>query len=507
MKQYRTYFDRQAVSPQLHDRLLALEPAKPHSPQRKGVSFMKLGALAACAALLIGLGPRLLTPAPVATSAPGHPEGIPAPSQIVIAADPIATEPVLDDVGQGDHAAFTAAGPADGGKLMFPMIAGVDYADVTGHPEVAASIAFPIGHFSVSLDKEDIQKLFWGPDGKPAVDNPKTDPGDFPIMLMNWAGYTITGGATYDGNGDLWELYVRGEKGEDSFALRAAPGRIPPTCCVERGAVTTDVLGVEVSGWYRSYDNDGDDVAEHICTSEFLANGVGFRFENVGSGGMKAGQDAADDLGGAKLFNAMAVTQLCHTDGFWLDQFAHNDNIPSWAEENYETHSQAVAGAERFALGHPDSDFLSYLPTEGPAGFGEFHGRLSYQEGVRKTFFVRWTKGYDDVEVDVHLPEGEEVFPPAVDLSVPESYDWRLYEGSISDSVPQEYQANFYKPAFRAGDMSLEVVKARMRDKDTGGQSCNFWVLYADGTAVSYSCSGVSAEYVWSLVEAALPEC
>jgi len=490
MKHYQTYLDRQTVSAETHDALLHLE-----TPQkaRKGGSYMKFGALAACAALLIGLGAKLW---------PAAPEPTPGPTVPAVVSTPQAS--MAADVGDGDHAAFTAAGPADSSKLMFPMIAGVGYADVTGSPELAASLALPEGSFSVPLSKEDIQKLFWGPEGKPAVDNPKTDPGDFPVMLMNWAGYLISGGATYDGNGDLWELWVRGEKGEDSFYLRAAPGRIPPTCLVEDGAVVTDVSGVEVSGWYRSYDNDGDDVVEHICTSQFLANGVGFRFENVGSGGMKAGTDVADDLGGAKRFNQMTVTQLCHTDGFYLDQFAHNDDIPSWTEENYESFADALAGAENFAFSHPEADFLSYLPTEGPKGYGEFHARLSYQEGVRKTFFVRWTHGYDDVEVDVHLPEGGEIFPEAVDVAVPESYDWRLYDGAICDVVPEEYQADFYKPAFRAQDMSLEVVKARMRSKDTGGESCNFWVLHADGTAVSYSCSGVSAQYIWGLVEATL---
>ena len=62
----------------------------------------------------------------------------------------------------------------------------------------------------------------------------------------------------------------------------------------------------------------------------------------------------------------------------------------------------------------------------------------------------------------------------------------------------------FYKPAFRAGDMSLEVVKARMRDHDTGGEICHFYVLHDNGVVVGYDCSGVSAEYVWSLVEATL---
>ncbi len=507
MKYYISYLDRQEVSPEFHQKLLDLKTAEAPRPRRRGVIDMKFGALAACAVLLIGLGSRVLTPATV-PSAPGLPEGVEGGDEAFwsqgpggTVSDPIAFEPSLDDgTAPVNPNAFTAAGPGDEAKLMFPMIAGVDYADATKVPEVAVSIAFPNGAFTVDLTKEDVQKLFWGPEGKPAVENPKTDPGDFPVMLMNWAGYTVTGKATYDGNGDLWELYVRGEKGEDSFALRAAPGRIPPTCLVEDGAAVTDVNGVEVSGWYRSYDNDGDDIIEHICTSEFLANGVGFRFENVGSGGLRAGEDEATDLGGAMCFNQMAVTQLCHTDGFYLDQFAHSDDIPAWAEVKFETLTQALSDPEfpRFA---------PYLPTEGPAGFEEFFGRRSYQAGNHDELWLRWSKGYDDVEVDVHFPEGDstEYFHDClVDVSVPASYDWRLYDGPISDSVPEAYRDHFYKPAFRAEDMSLEVVRARMTDKDTGGESCRFYVLHENGVAVSYDCSGVSAEYVWSLVEATL---
>ncbi len=454
---------------------------------------MKLGALAACAAMLIGLGNGLLSPDAATEPVPSYPSGIQS-------APPAASAAPSANAGDADFYGFTAVGPAEGSKLMFPMIAGVDYADVTSRPELAASLVFPDGAFTVDLTKEDIQKLFWGPDGKPAVDNPKTDPGDFPLMLMNWAGYTITGRATYDGSGDLWELYVGGTKGEDSFALRAAPGRIPPTCIVEEGATVTDVNGVSVSGWYRSYDWDGDDVVEHICTSEFLAGGVGFRFQNVGSGGLKAGGDEADALGGAMLFNAMTVTQLCHADGFYLDDLTHNDNVPAWAEESFETLAQAQNYADYPA-------FSPYLPGEAPQGFGHFHGSYSYQEGDHRVLWLRWSKGYDDVEVEVRLHEEEDADyyqSLLVDASVPESYDWRLYDGAICDVVPEAYRDNFYKPAFRASDMSLEVVRARMREKDTGGQGCHFYVLHADGTVVGYSCAGVSAEYVWSLVEPTL---
>lgn len=491
MNEYQRFMTRQTMSEAGMARLLELEHT--HKGKGKGAPVMKFAALAACAALIIGVWSYVVPaggPGPVAEATP----------TLAVSAVPTPGTSTDGDQAAADFHGFTAVGPSNGAKLMFPMIYGVDYADVTDAPQVAASLVLPEGSFLVDLTKEDIQRLFWGPEGKPAVEHFKMDSGDFPIMLMNWAGYTVTGGATYDGNGDLWELYVQGVKGEDSFTLRAAPGRIPPTCIVEDGAAVTDVNGVAVSGWHRSYDWDGDGVIEHICTSEFLANGVGFRFENVGSGGLKAGTDEADDLGGAKVFNAMVVTQLCHTDGFYLDQFARNEDIPAWAEENFETLAQAKSYGE-----YPR--FAPYLPVEGPEGYGEFHGRHSYQEGERDTLWLRWSKGYDDVEVKVYLPEGgsdDWLMDDLVEVDVPESYDWRLYDGAICDVVPEEYQDSFYKPVFRASDMSLEVIRARMTGHDTGGESCRFYVLHESGAVVGYDCSGVSAQYVWSLVEATL---
>lgn len=487
MNGYRSYMDRQSISEMGHRRLLDLEP--PKKAQRKGAKIMTFGTLAACAALVIGLG--------VHTLAPASPDPV---ANALITPTPGAA--AADDRAAADFHGFTAAGPNEDAKLMFPMIYAVDYADATDEPEATpAPVRIRLeGSFSVDLDKGDIQKLFWGPEGKPAVDDPKTDPGDFPVMLMNWAGYTVTGGAIYDGKGELWELYVQGVKGDDSFTLRAAPGHLPSTCAVLKSTVTTDVNGVEVSGWYRSYDRDGDGDVEHVCVSQFMANGVGFRFENVGSGGLKSGTDEATDLGGAMTFNQMVVTQLCRGDGFYLDHVARSENIPAWDEEQFDslTEVRSYAGYDRFA---------AYLPTEGPKGYGDFSGYLSYQQGTRDTLHLRWSRGYDDVAIEVRLPEGDSndyLLDDLVDVAVPASYDWRLYDGAICDVVPEEYQMSFYAPVFRAGDMSLEVVKARMTDHDTGGEICHFYVLFDNGVIVGYDCAGVSAEYVWSLVAATL---
>ena len=51
--------------------------------------------------------------------------------------------------------------------------------------------------------------------------------------------------------------------------------------------------------------------------------------------------------------------------------------------------------------------------------------------------------------------------------------------------------------------MSLDVVEARMTPRDTGGQSCDFSVLYENGVVVSYYCAGMTAQQVWAMAEGA----
>lgn len=56
MKYYNMYMDRQEISPEVHDRLLRLE-----RPRRRS-AWVRYGALAACAAIIIGVGVWRLAP-------------------------------------------------------------------------------------------------------------------------------------------------------------------------------------------------------------------------------------------------------------------------------------------------------------------------------------------------------------------------------------------------------------------------------------------------------------
>ena len=480
MKYYEAYMKRQRVSAGLHERLLGMERS---DPLKRAKPWIRYGALAACCALALGLGIwRFAAPE---NQTHGQPAGqVQSPGTQGIHGP--GTVPPEDG--------FVVERP-DGGKLMVPAVPYIYYQDLTAAADAAASIALPEGSFETELTPQDIQTIFWGPGGGPEGDQPKQEQAALPWMLF-WEGYTVTGRALYDGEGRLFWLHLWGEHpGGAEFTLELSPGRLPPSCLVDPDCETTDVKGTAVTGWSRTYDRDGDGVTDVICGSEFMAGEIGVRFENVGSPVLSEYGGQTDlALGGAAQFNALFVRQaLAEDGGLYLNHLLVNENIPAWREQEFSSLAQA-RGEEAYA---------PYLPTADVPGYGDFYGCLSYQEGDHSYLFVRWSRGYDDVEVDVRLPEGGETDKP-VDISNPASYDTRLYEIPWGSTVPQEYQADFYLPYFRAEDMSLAVVEARGTQKDTGGLSYRFGVIYENGVVVEYHCSGLTAAQVWAMVEETL---
>ncbi len=486
MKYYKSYMDRQEISPAVHENLLNLKPSK-----GRARPWVKYGALAACAALIIGVGVwRLaLTPAPV-TDPPQ------SAGQFASDYEPLPGE--KDVVEPGD--CFVVDSPVESGKLMFPMIPGINYQDITDRSQTSADMSrvYLPGSFMADLTKEDIQTIFWGSEGKPEAVHPKTEQGDLPWMLF-WDGYTLRGRALYDGQGQLMELTIWGEKDKADFELELRVGALPFACCIDRdrGDVISEFNGVEVAGWSQVYDRDGDGRDDYICGSEFMTkNDIGVRFVNR-NGLMRAEyeQDGNMDLGGAQTFNALFVRQALTGDGgLYLDHLAVNENIPAWREEEFAALTQA----------RQEADFAPYLPTSEPKGYDEFYGRLSYQEGRSNSLFVRWSRvgAYDDVEVAVYR-DGTYSYN-LVSPGQPEAYDLRLYPIPWCDSVPEEYRETVDRPAFKAEDMSLAIVEARGREHDTGGMTYSFDVLHLDGTVVSYRCDGMTAEQVWEMVEVTL---
>lgn len=472
MKYYKSYIDRQDISPAVHEKLLDLEP-----PNERSSPWMKCGVLAACAALIIGAGVWMLAPRSQTALGPGQSAG-----QFAADYDPLPGE---TDVVAPDSL-FVVNSPVEGGKLMLPMIPGILYQDITNQPEMAASRAYAPGSFTVDLTREDIQAIFWSTERVPEGGD------DLPWMLF-WDGYTLRGRAWYDGQGQFTELIIWGEKGGASFELELRLGELPFTCCIDmnRGDVISDVFGISVAGWSKVYDRDGDGITDYICGSEFMTgNDIGVRFTSQNNGTVEDGVD------GEAWFNTLFVRQaLVEDGGLHLDHLMVNENIPDWREESFETLAQA----------RQEADFAPYLPVKEPEGYSactgnkEFYGRLSYQEGIQNMLFVRWSREYDNVEVCVYR---DGTYPyHLTSPDAPETYDLSLYPIPWCDSVPEEYWETVNAPAFRAEDMSLAVVEARGREHDTGGTTYSFDVLHPDGTLVSYHCDGLTARQVWEMVE------
>lgn len=476
MKYYKSYMDRQEVSPAVHEKLLDLEPPK----KRLGL-WLKYGALAACAALIIGAGVWKLSPgpSPVQYSSAGDSSDR---EEVLYGQPGLAPDSSTSVLGDWDYSSFVVNSPVDEGTYSFYYMPAIFYQDITGQPETAADRAYAPGSFMVSLEKEDMQKLFWGLEGKPE----NTDC-DLPWSLY-WDGYTLRGCAVYSGEGQLLELTLWGEKGRASFTLELRPGGLPFTCCIDLGREDTvsDVFGVSVTGWSRAFGRDGD---HYICGSEFMTKeDIGVRFESSGG-----------SLEEASWLNTLFVRQALISDGgVHLDHLLTTDDIPAWREEEFSTLAQA----------RQETDFAPYLPTGEPEGYSsytgnkEFYSSLSYQEGVQNRLFVRWSRGYDNVEVCVYR-DGYHPYH-LVDPDEPESYDLRLYSIPWCDSVPDQYRETVNDPAFRAEDMSLAIVEARGREHDTGGMTYSFDVLHPDGVLVSYRCDGMTAEQVWAMVKETL---
>ncbi|MGI5962202.1 MAG: hypothetical protein ACOX7N_00635 [Lawsonibacter sp.] len=468
MKEYQAYMDRQVPNPALVQRLLDLKKVEPRKRKSNRPIWAPWAAAVACFALVFGLWRLSLGLGIIFPSDPFNTPGAGIGSQC--------QEEVRQQEVMKEH---------------LPIPPDITYQDRTTIGELAASIALPDGSFDVELTQEEIETLIWGEKGRPEATSSQLEEEMWPEAL-EWEGYELTGRATYDGEGNLFWLHLWGNHscGAD-FTLVLAPDKLPPDCLVEPDRETSLVGEVEVTAWARTYDCDGDEEIEYVCGSEFMAGDIGIRFENTGAPFVSEyGGQQNLVAGGAQMFNALLVGYALGEDsGLYLGNLRTNDQIPDWEEREFSSLQDA----------REEEAFVPYLPQSSPAGYGDFYGRRSYQEGNYDLLWVRWSRGYDDVEVLVRQPVGVHL-PQTVDVSRPEQFDVRRYTIPWCDSVPEVYRESVNFPIFQAKDMSLEIVEARGQEKDTGGLSFSFGVLHSNGVVVEYRCDGMEAQTVWSLI-------
>lgn len=441
MKYYKSYMDRQEITPAVHEKLLDLEP-----PKKRSGLWLKYGALAACAALIIGVGVWRMFPA-----------DIPAPGSV----QPGPQEPgsIQEDSSQS------------------PLLQ-LDYGEAGHSADAAYSIALPKGSFSRALTEEDLTSLFGEED---------------PLNTqLGWEGAELSASCIFTAEGKPWEGTVTGRRvtgGADDFyaVLTLAPDALPLSCTVSPADGVTQCWGVEVTGRYGGIYGEGSDKEVWLPESrevEFVAHGVGFRLCIYGQEGEG---DQVEAMVSRFVRYAIAdggVDLSCLT--------VDPSDIPEWREESFETLAQA----------RQEADFAPYLPKSDPEGYEEFFGHLTYQEDRENTLHVSWSRHYSSVIINIHR---EDTYAyNLVSPDEPELYDLRLYPVPWCYSVPEEYHETVDRPAFRAEDMSLDIVEARWNENDMSGRVYSFDVLHPDGTVVSYRFDGMTAEQVWALVEETL---
>ena len=174
VKYYDLYMDRQRISRETHEKLLALT-----APRRRAVPRWATGAaaLAACCALCLGLW-RLSAPAQLGGQ------------QSVDALYPGNKDAYGSGETPPEGDGIVVEGP-DGAALNFfalPYIAYPELEEGTAVDTTPAALALPEGYFEEALTLADLQTIFWGPEGKP-----EGAEGDLPWTL-DWGGYALEPG-------------------------------------------------------------------------------------------------------------------------------------------------------------------------------------------------------------------------------------------------------------------------------------------------------------------------
>ncbi len=458
MKYYAQYMDSQQVTLEFHRRLCELKPRSRRSHVGQIAALAACGAVA-CLALYVGLSP--------------------APTQVT--SDTIVPG-IQDTIGPGESSGYLVPDSGEGTANFF-CLRGIDYVPLETEIDSSLRYAVQEGSFGRTLTQEQLFDLFW-PDG---------DGEGIPWTLF-WDGYTLNADAIYDKNGSLLWVTVVGGKGDAHFSLQLAPDQLPPTCVAGPEPTYYDYFDTEIAAWTSTGDWNNDGTQETKVTIQAVKDGIGVRFVNYGQTD-REGKDTALD------FSTLFVNHTFAGEGiqFTLDHLRTAADIPAWRADTFSSLEEA----------RQEAAFAPYLPTSAPAGYGEFEGTLSYQEGIKNTLFLRWSRGYSDVTVRVSLPEGGAPEGEPVDINDRAAYDVRLYSIPWCDSVPEEYRDTVDNPIFRAQDMTREVVAARSHSyQDAGdidGPHIDFTIRYPDGTEATYTSKGLGEDALWAMISPTLP--
>ncbi len=469
MEHYRSYMNRVKLSPEEHRAVMdALEGKR--RPVRKS-SPARWVTAAACLALVCAaaFGVWRLAGLPVGNTDPDRLlEDIPGITG-TLSPDIGSTESVPPEL--DSEYVLSPEDPFDGQPHGSFCIQGVEYGQDMG---LSASIAFPDGWFEEQLTRAQMVELLGGPGAE-----------DAPWSLY-WTGYDITGKAVYDGEGNLWQLWLNGvsrSNEHNDFTLTVRPGDYPLTDMVAPDQTSTELNGVTVygsKGGRYGWDDSGE--MGYIYEISMMSGEAGLNFE-----ARQLEEENAENLC-TQAANTFAVTKL-HLDSLLV----YGGEIPDWGSET-PTWEEAIA----------DEKFGDYVPKDVPDGF-TFEGAWREWGQNRDYLTLSWTGYYTDISIDIRDADTWMSFT-LTDPADREKYDMSLYTIPYADSVPEGYRQEFDNPIFAIEDVTPEVIAARMRcitgdSGDIEAYRGNFSVYYeSENVLVQYSLRGVTAQQAYDLI-------
>lgn len=470
MEHYRSYMNRVKLSPEEHRALMDALEGK-GQPARRKPSPARWVTAAACLVLVCAaaFGVWRLAGLPVGDTAPDRLlEDVPGTTG-TLSPDVGSTESVPPEL--DSEYVLSPEDPFDGQPHSSFNIQGVEYGDA---PEICASIAYPDGWFEEQLTRAQMVELLAGPGAE-----------DAPWSLY-WVGYDITGKAVYDGEGNLWQLWLNGvsrSNEHNGFTLTVRPGDYPLTDMIAPDQTSTELNGVTVYGskiGRYGWDDSGE--MGYIYEITMMSGEAGLNFE-----ARQLEEEDAEYLC-TQAANTFAGTKLC------LDSLlVCGGEIPDWGSER-PTWEEAMA----------DEKFGDYVPADVPDGF-TFEGAWREWGQNRNYLFLRWTGYYANISIDIWDAStlGD---LPITDPADREKYDVNLYTIPYADSVPEEYWQEFGRPVFDIEDVTPEVVAARMRyvDDDSGDVDSwrgDFYVYYeSENVLVQYDLDRVTPQEAYDLI-------
>ena len=145
----------------------------------------------------------------------------------------------------------------------------------------------------------------------------------------------------------------------------------------------------------------------------------------------------------------------------------------------------------------------SYIPTNLPEGYiwETAKAAVNAGTGTCESLFLCWSKGMDSIMITISFVDPADI--TLTDITKKETYDVSLYEIPYAETVPEEYRQSFDNPVFGAGNLSLELIKSRMKvvadSGDTDTPRGNFSIIYPEGILLDFNGDG-TAEEIWEML-------